>query len=104
MTGKDSERVFREGETVGSSFFFVRFLKNGIGHYRLAVLVPVKVSKNSTVRNRFRRLIAEIFKAAAPCEQPLDIVFVAAPSIVGRPPAEIKRSLVGTINRVFSQP
>ncbi len=104
LARKDSEYVFRKGKTVKGSFFFIKFSENKVGHYRLAVLVPVKVSKNSVVRNRLRRMTAEIFKAAGLEERPLDIVFIAAPSIVGRPFGEIKSELMSAIGRIFVNP
>ena len=104
LTGKDSEYVFRKGETVKSSFFFIKFSENKVGYCRLAILVPVRVSKSSVIRNRLRRMIAEIFKAAGLERQPLDVIFVAAPSIVGRPFEEIKSELTSAIGAIFVNP
>lgn len=101
LTRKDSEHVFRKGETVKGSFFFIKFSENRVGYCRLAVLVSVKVSRSSAVRNRLRRTVAEIFKAAGLERQPLDIIFIATPSIVGRPFGEIKSGVMDTINTIF---
>jgi ribonuclease P protein component len=104
LTGKDFESVLKEGKTVKNSFFFIRFLKNGIGHCRIAIKVSLKVSKSSAARNYLRRIVTEIFKAVGLEEQPLDIVFIATPSIVGRPFGEIKSKLTGTIKSIFVNP
>ncbi len=104
LARKDSEYVFRKGETVKSSFFFIRFLKNQIGHCRLAIVASAKVSKSSAVRNRLRRMVAEIFKAADQRKRPLDIVFIATQNIVGRPFREIKSELTSAIGAIFVNP
>ncbi len=101
LARKDSEYVFRKGETVKGSFFFIKFSENRVGYCRLAILTPAKVSKSSAIRNRLRRTIAEIFKAAGLERQPFDVIFVAAPSIVGRPFGEIKSGVMDTINTIF---
>ncbi len=104
LARKDSEHVFRKGETVKGSFFFIKFSENKIGHCRLAILVPVRVSKSSTVRNRLRRRATEIFRAAGLEGQSLDVIFVVASSIVGRPFKEIKSELTSAISTIFVNP
>ncbi len=104
LARKDSEYVFRKGETVKGSFFFIKFSKNRVGYCRLATLISVKVSRSSAIRNRLRRTIVEIFKAAGLEGQPFDVIFVATPSIVGRPFGEIKSGVMDTINTIFVNP
>ncbi len=104
LARKDSERVFRKGETVKGSFFFIKFSENRVGYCRLAVLTPVKVSKSSAIRNRLRRMVAEIFKTAGLEGQPFDVIFIATPSIVGRPFREIKSELMSAIGTIFVNP
>ncbi|MEK7153936.1 MAG: ribonuclease P protein component [Patescibacteria group bacterium] len=104
LTGKNSEYVFRKGETVKSSFFFIKFSENKIGYCRLAISVPARVSKSSVVRNRLRRMVAEIFKATGLERRPLDIIFIATPGIVGRPLGEIKSELMSVIETIFVNP
>ena len=104
LARKDSEYAFRKGKTVKGSFFFIKFSENQVGYCRLVVLTPAKVSKSSAVRNHLQRIIAEIFKAAGLEGQPFDVVFVATPSIVGRPFGEIKSELTGAIGAIFVNP
>lgn len=101
LVKKDSEYVLRNGETVKNIFFFIRFLKNRVDRCRLAILVSVKVLKNSTARNHLRRMVAEIFKTTDIWSQALDIVFVATSGIVGKPSGEIKSGLMDAINTIF---
>ena len=101
LTREDSEYVFKKGKTVKNSFFFIRFLENKIGHYRIAILVSLMVSKSSVVRNRIRRIVSGILKTAILWNYPFDIVFVATPGIVGKPSREIKSGLMDVINTLF---
>ena len=101
LVRKNSEHVFRKGETVKGSFFFIKFSENRVGYCRLAILVPARISKSSVVRNRLRRTITEIFKAAGLEGQPFDAIFVATSSIVGRPFGEIKSELTSAIDTIF---
>lgn len=98
LNRKDLERVLDKGKTVKNSFFFIRFLKNEIGHGRAAVLVATKVSRKSTVRNYLRRIMIGTVGASSLLKKPLDAVFVAAPGIVGKLPGEIKSGLIKAIN------
>jgi ribonuclease P protein component len=104
LVRKDSEYIFRKGETVKGSFFFIKFSENKVGYCRLAILVPAKVSRSSAVRNHLQRIIAEIFKATGLEEQPFNVIFVATPSIVGRPFREIKSELTSAISTIFVNP
>lgn len=104
LAKKDSEYVFRKGETVKGSFFFIKSSENRADYCHLAILIPIKVSRSSVVRNRLRRVIAKIFKTAGLEGQPLNVVFVATPSIVGRPIGEIKSELISAIGKIFVNP
>jgi ribonuclease P protein component len=101
LNGKDFERVLKRGKTVKNGFFFIRFLKNEVGHGRVAVLVTVKVSKKSTVRNYLRRIMIGTVGTSGFLEKPLDAVFIAAPRIVGKSFGEIKSGLTRAIKVLF---
>lgn len=101
LAKKGSEYVLRNGETVKNSFFFIRFSKNRVGRCRIAILISTRVLKNSTARNRLRRIVAETFKTTGLLDRPLNIVFVATSGIVGKPSGEIKSRLMDAINTIF---
>lgn len=59
---RDFNRVYRRGANFRQSFFNFRFLDNALSHARIGIVIPLKISKKSTQRNRIKRLIAESFK------------------------------------------
>ncbi len=56
--GRDIERVYKHGQSVGTSYLRAKKLANNLGSSRLAIVVSTKVSKKSTVRNRARRRVS----------------------------------------------
>lgn len=100
---KDIDHLFKQGKTVKNSFFFIKFIKNDIEHLRTTVVVPIKIFKKATARNRFKRLIAETILTGHFLEKSYDIAVVAVVDIVGKQSKEIKRDLEQTMNKIFSQ-
>lgn len=61
--GRSSLRfVYSKGESVRGSCCSLKFARNRLPNYRLAVVVSRKVSKSAVVRNRIRRRIYEIIR------------------------------------------
>lgn len=105
MDKRDFGRVFKKGKTVKNSFFFIRFLKNEVGHGRAAIVVTVRVSKKSTIRNRLKRIMSEAIKTSSLLGNSFfDVIFVATSPIVGKSPNEIKSELTRYINTLFVNP
>ena len=94
---KPFDLVFKTGKTVRGGFFFVRFKGNKLGYGRVAVVVPSKVSKKSTVRNRIKRVISEVIRGSGLLEKSADLVFVVLANIVDMPFAEIKKEVEKTL-------
>ena len=82
----------------------MRFLKNDIFQLRLAVIIPAKVLKKATARNRIKRIFTETVRSGQFLKKSFDIIIIATTNIVGKLPAEIKRELEQTIIKTFSQP
>ncbi len=97
---KDIRRVLKVGKTVRNSFFFIKFLENNSGHLKVSVIIPVRVSKKSTVRNSLERIITEALREDE-LKAPFNIVITATPTIVGKLGEEIKRDLKRTINNFY---
>ena len=98
----DFRRVFKEGETVKDSFFFIKYLTNTLGHSRWSVVVPVRVSKKSVERSRIKRKITEALKNFL--NLPLDIVITATSIILEKSFDEIKRQIEKDINKISVNP
>ncbi|MBI2064024.1 MAG: ribonuclease P protein component [Candidatus Yanofskybacteria bacterium] len=103
LSKKDVNRLFKRGKTVKNSFFFIRFLKNDAGYLRVAVVVPAKISKKATARNRIRRVLVEAVRSGHFLEKSYDLAIVATLDIVGKHPKEINRELEQAINKIISQ-
>lgn len=59
--------AYRQGRTVRSVYFSLRYLPNSRRRsYRAAVIVSRKVSKSAVVRNRIRRRLYESLRAYQP--------------------------------------
>lgn len=100
---KDIDRIFKQGKTVRSSFFFIRFLKNEVNRLQVAVIVPNKVLKKATARNRVKRIFTETIRSGQFLKKSFDMVVVATASIVEKQSKEIKRELEQTIKNLVSQ-
>jgi ribonuclease P protein component len=101
LSKNEFKRVFEKGKTVKSSFFFINFLKNNSDHVRLATAVPAKIFKKATVRNKFRRIVADVVKKSYLYTRPFDLVIIATEVIVGKTAKEIKGELEKTIDKKF---
>ncbi len=100
---KDFQRTFRKGKTVKNSFFFVRLIENRLGYGRVAVVVPLAVSKKAVVRNRIRRAAMGVVAESGFYKEPFDVIITATQDIVGKAPREIKSELQQTIFKIFRQ-
>ncbi len=103
LNKNEVSQVFKKGKTVRYSFLFVKFLKNNLNHLRLAAIVPTKVYKKATERNKIRRLINAVIGSGQFLEKSYDVVITATPSILEKQVKEIKRETEQTINSFFVQ-
>ncbi|MBI2670278.1 MAG: ribonuclease P protein component [Candidatus Yanofskybacteria bacterium] len=100
---KDINRLFKHGKTVRNSFFFIKFLKNNIDFLRIAIIIPVKVAKKATARNRIKRIFTEAIRSGHFLEKSYDIAIIATVDIVGKQSKEINREIQQTLNKIISQ-
>ncbi len=103
LSKKDIERVFKRGKTVQSSFFFIRFLKNEVNYLRVATIIPSKVLKKATARNRIKRIFTETIRSGQFLKKSFDVAVIATASIVEKQSKEINREIEQTLNKIFSQ-
>jgi len=98
--GRDFAKVRQEGErqVLGCLIANWRKLPHGSGS-RLGVITSGKIG-NAVVRNRARRLMRESFRLHQnELAQPVDLVLVARPSIVGKGFAEVEKDFLTTLRK-----
>lgn len=59
---RDIKRLFDSGKTTATTWFFIRYRPNSLGHPRFAVVVGRKVAKAAVVRNRLKRLVRQAIR------------------------------------------
>jgi ribonuclease P protein component len=97
---RDFAQAKREGERLAFGCLVAnwRRLPNGT-HSRLGVVTGGRIG-NAVVRSRARRLLRETFRRHQnEFGQPLDLVLVARPSIVGRPFADVEKDFLTTLRK-----
>jgi ribonuclease P protein component len=98
--GRDFARTRQEGQRTAQGCLIAnwRRLPDGAAT-RLGVVTSRKLG-SAVVRNRARRLLREAFRAHQhELAQPLDLVLVARPSIVGRGLAAVEKDFLAAMNR-----
>ena len=75
----DFGTIYREGGRFRGRYFTLVFLRNGLGHPRLAVVASRKVG-SAVVRNRVKRRFRELFRRNKELlGEPLDVIVIARP-------------------------
>ncbi|MBM3253678.1 MAG: ribonuclease P protein component [Candidatus Omnitrophica bacterium] len=74
---RDIKEVFEKGTFVGGALLKIGILKTQFKHSRLSICIPKRTTKKSTLRNRLKRLIREIFRVNRKnIKEGLDIVVI----------------------------
>lgn len=98
--------VYRNGKTVRSKYFAVKFVDNSRRDtYRVAVVVSKKISKSAPVRNRIRRRLYELVRTdVAPHIKNTDIVITVFDEEVANIPAnELERVFKKTFQEIIKR-
>ncbi len=75
---KDIDRVFKEGNAVKGSFLLIKTVSNDLPVSRLGFIIPNKVFKNASARNRIKRVLSEaVRKERGLMSEGYDIVVLA---------------------------
>ena len=98
--GRDFARVRGEGERAVLGCLIANWRRRPAGATtRLGVVTSRKVG-SAVVRNRARRLMREVFRRhQRALAEPVDLVLVARPSIVGRGLAEVESDFIAVMRR-----
>jgi ribonuclease P protein component len=74
---RDFNKIFKEGKKLNSDFLLFKIAKSNSSQSRFGFVVSKKVSKNSTVRNKIKRVLSEIIRKKMPeIKGGIDIVII----------------------------
>jgi len=94
---KEYALVYEKGKSWACDLLVMRALPNELTMSRYGISVSKRVGK-AVVRNRVKRLLREILRAA-PLRPGWDIVFIARPAAAGTDYASLKQAAEGLLTR-----
>jgi len=98
---EDFDRLRNKGNSVGSRFVVLVWLRNNLGYSRKAFLASKKVG-NSVVRHRSTRLMKEslrLIEKEREIPQGYDLLFIARNTILDSKCADVKKSIEAAMKR-----
>ncbi len=96
----DFAGLYRRGSRFRGGFFTLVFLRNGLGHSRLAVVASRKVG-SAVVRNRVKRRFRELFRREKGLlGEPLDLIVIARPESGGAAWAELRDAYTSALTTI----
>lgn len=94
----DIERCQKHGQKLHAKHFLIIVHPSGSGESRLAIAVTTKLEKRAVMRNKIKRRIREVFRAArAGIVQPIDILVVARRDVQSCEFSEYEREILGAL-------
>ncbi len=66
IPSNEISRVLRQGKRIVASDIEAKVLKTATHEFRCAIVVPLRVDKRATARNRVRRLVSESVRRLLP--------------------------------------
>jgi len=96
---RDFARARAQGERLAQGVLVANWLKLENGTTRLGVVTSKKIG-GAVERNRARRLLREVFRMHQnDLKQPVDLVLVARPSIVGKKFTEVEKDFLRVLEK-----
>ena len=98
--GRDFARVRLQGQRLVKGCLIANWHRLDVGSLpRLGVVTSNRIG-NAVVRNRARRLLREVFRLHQhDLAQPVDLVLVARPSIVGKTFSDVEQDFLVTLRK-----
>lgn len=92
---KEVDFIFKKGKTRKSGFLILKFVKNERASLpRFSVIIPVKVSKKSTKRNKIKRQIREsLRKKIENIKRETDGIVMVLPEVLDKSYKEIDKEV-----------
>ena len=92
--------VFKKGRFCQNDFFVLRAVAKNSGSLRVAFIVSNKIDKRATARNKIRRRMREIIRAAfLEIKKEFDLVIVSKKSAASLSYQKMKEELLGLLER-----
>ncbi len=93
--------LYGQGARFRGRFFTLVFLRNGLGHGRLAVVASRKVG-SAVVRNRVKRRFRELFRREKGLlAEPLDLIVIARPESGLAAWADLRDAYISAMTTIF---
>jgi ribonuclease P protein component len=97
---KDIEKVFEKGKGFKEDFLILKIVKNDLENSRFAFVVPKKVSKKATLRNKIKRRLRELVRLKIKkIKKGMDLVLLALPGLEKKDFWEMEK----IINKLFAK-
>jgi ribonuclease P protein component len=97
----DFASLYRQGNRLRGRLFTLVFLKNELGHARLAVVASRKVG-SAIVRNRVKRRFRELFRREKGLlREPLDLIVIARPETGEAAWADLRDAYISALTTIF---
>mgnify|MGYP005839157797 CR=1 FL=1 len=92
LNKKEVESVFRKGKKITGNFLILKLKKEEKKTFSsFSVIVPVRISKKSTERNKIKRKIREVLRKKLPkIKIGFSGIFIALPNVVDKNFKEIE--------------
>ncbi len=99
LNREEFKRVYARGKKVVGCYVLIHALPNQMGHPRLGITVTKKSGK-AVVRNRWKRLIREIFRRNREAFPPVDMVVTVRRGV--EPPSywDLERDMLSLARRL----
>jgi ribonuclease P protein component len=91
---KDFDAVWQKGRSSYDSFLGVKALTNGLAANRFGIMVGLKVSKKAVDRNKLKRRLRELIRAAS-LKDGFDVLITVLPAAKKAEFADLRASLSG---------
>ena len=102
LSGKSEiEEIFKKGKYLNSELFSIKFLSTNTKFSRFAIIISLKVSKKSVLRNKIRRRVSEIIRLNQSIIKPgYNIVLIVKSRAINKEYAGLKEALVKELSKI----
>lgn len=100
---KDFERVFKQGDSIRGSLFFLKKVNNQKDYTRVGFIVSKKISNKAVVRNKIKRQLREATREELKnYEGKDDLIIVALSPIKKAGYKEIKKDISLVFRKIYN--